>query len=94
MAELRSISLLEAVAIVTGVAYVLLIMRRNRWGWLAGAISSSIYVYLSALSRLPMQSVLQGYYVVMAAFGWWSWTRNAQQQGGHIFRWRREAEPQ
>ncbi len=89
MAELRSITLLEAVAIVTGVAYVLLIMRRNRWGWLAGAISSSIYVYLAALSRLPMQSVLQGYYIVMAAFGWWSWTRNAQQQGGHIFRWRR-----
>jgi len=87
LTELGSISLPEAVAIVTGIAYVLLIVRRSRWGWLAGAISSSIYVYLAALARLPMQSALQGYYIVMAAFGWWSWTRNAEQQGGHIFRW-------
>ena len=87
LTELRSVSLLEAVAIVSGIAYVLLIVRRSRWGWLAGAISSSIYVYLAALSRLPMQSALQGYYIIMAAFGWWSWTRNAEQQAGHIFRW-------
>jgi nicotinamide mononucleotide transporter len=82
-----AVSPLEAGAVLSGVAYVLLIMRRSRWGWLAGAASSSIYVYLSALARLPMQSVLQGYYVVMAAFGWWSWTRNATEQGGRIYRW-------
>ena len=85
---LCSLSPLEAVAVVTGIAYVLLIMRRNRWGWVAGAISSTIYVYLSAKAHLPMQSALQGYYVVMAVFGWWSWTRNASEQGGRIFRWR------
>jgi nicotinamide mononucleotide transporter len=84
---LRTVSPLEAVAVVTGIVYVVLIMRRSRWGWVAGAISSSIYVYLSALARLPMQSALQAYYVVMAAFGWWSWTRNASEQGGRIFRW-------
>jgi len=85
---LRSVSPLEALAVVSGVVYVLLIMRRNRWGWVAGAISSTIYVYLSALAHLPMQSALQAYYVVMAVFGWWSWTRNATEQGGCIFRWR------
>ncbi len=86
-AVLRTLSPLEAVAVVTGIVYVVLIMRRRRWGWVAGAISSSIYVYLSALAHLPMQSALQGYYVVMAAFGWWSWARNASEQGGRIFRW-------
>jgi nicotinamide mononucleotide transporter len=65
----------------------LLIQRRNRWGWVAGALSSSIYVWLSARARLPMQSVLNGYYVVMAVYGWISWTRNAEQQQGRIFRW-------
>lgn len=84
---LLRVSPLEALAVVTGIVYVLLIMRRNRWGWVAGAISSTIYVYLSALAHLPMQSALQAYYVVMAAFGWWSWTRNATEQGGRIFRW-------
>jgi nicotinamide mononucleotide transporter len=84
---LRSVSPLEAIAVVSGLAYVLLIVRRNRWGWAAGAVSSTIYIYLSSLAHLPMQSVLQGYYVIMAAFGWWSWSRNATEEGGRIYRW-------
>jgi nicotinamide mononucleotide transporter len=79
--------LLEPVAIATGLVYVLLILRRNRYGWVAGAVSSSVYVYLSARAQLPMQSALQGYYVVMAAYGWFSWTRNASQEEGRIHRW-------
>ena len=78
---------LEAVAVVTGLTYVLLILARNRWGWVCGAISSTIYVVIAARARLPMQSVLQAYYVVMAVYGWISWTRNAQEQEGRIFRW-------
>ena len=84
---MASVSPLEVVAISTGLVYVLLILRRNRWGWVAGAISSCIYVWLFARARLPMQSVLQGYYVVMALYGWVSWTRNASEQDGRIFRW-------
>ena len=78
---------LEAVAVATGLAYVLLILWRNRLGWVAGAISSTIYVLIAARSRLPMQSVLNAYYVVMSVYGWISWTRNAEEQGGRIFRW-------
>jgi nicotinamide mononucleotide transporter len=78
---------LELIAVVSGITYVLLILRRQRWGWVAGALSSSIYVLLSARARLPMQSLLQGYYVVMSVYGWYSWTRNAAEQGGRIFRW-------
>ncbi|MDE2220847.1 MAG: nicotinamide riboside transporter PnuC [Gammaproteobacteria bacterium] len=77
----------EAVAVATGLAYILLVLRRNRWGWVAGAISSTIYVLIAARAHLPMQSVLNGYYVVMSVYGWFSWTRNAQEQGGRIFRW-------
>ena len=84
---IHATSALEVTAVVTGVIYILLIMRRNRLGWVAGAISSSIYVYLSARAHLPMQSALQAYYIVMAVYGWWSWTRNATEQAGRIFRW-------
>ncbi len=77
----------EAVAVTTGLVYVLLILRRNRLGWVAGAISSTLYVLIAARAQLPMQSVLNAYYVVMAVYGWISWTRNAEEQGGRIFRW-------
>ncbi|HEV7431579.1 MAG TPA: nicotinamide mononucleotide transporter family protein, partial [Steroidobacteraceae bacterium] len=77
----------EAFAVVAGLIYVVLILRRNRWGWVAGALSSSVYVLISARARLPMQSLLQAYYVIMAVYGWFSWTRNAQEEGGRIYRW-------
>jgi nicotinamide mononucleotide transporter len=79
---------LEYVGVVLGVIYVLLILKRNRLGWIAGGLSSAIYVYLAATARLPMQSTLQAYYVVMAVYGWVSWTSSQhQQQGAGIGRW-------
>jgi nicotinamide mononucleotide transporter len=77
----------EAIAVVSGIVYVLLILWRNRWGWVAGALSSSIYVALMARARLPMQSILQAYYVAMSVYGWYSWKRNAEQEEGHIHHW-------
>lgn len=77
----------EAIAVAAGLVYVLLILRRNRWGWVAGALSSSIYVVIASRARLPMQSLLQMYYVGMSVYGWFSWKRNAEQEHGRIFRW-------
>lgn len=88
---LRALALtgpLEIGGVVLGIIYVLLILKRNRLGWIAGGISSAIYVYLAASARLPMQSTLQAYYVVMAFYGWYSWTSAQQQtEGGRIVRW-------
>jgi len=90
IAALRGLALtspLEDLAVMLGVVYVLLILRRNRYGWVAGALSSSIYVYLAARALLPMQSVLQAYYVVMSFYGWFSWTRAQQTDRPRIVRW-------
>jgi nicotinamide mononucleotide transporter len=87
LADIRATTALELLAVATGLVYIVLIVRRQRLGWIAGAISSCIYVWLSATARLPMQSALQAYYVVMAFYGWYSWTRNQAQQQGRIFSW-------
>jgi nicotinamide mononucleotide transporter len=89
-ALLRALALtspLEVVAVLLGVVYVLLILRRKRLGWIAGGLSSSIYVYLAARAHLPMQSVLQAYYVVMSFYGWFSWTRAAGNDAPPVTRW-------
>jgi nicotinamide mononucleotide transporter len=85
--ELRATSAAEYAGVLLGLIYVLLIYRRNRLGWLAGAASSIIYVYLAARARLPMQSVLQFYYVAMSAYGWRNWTRSEDERAGGIGRW-------
>ncbi|MFO1401562.1 MAG: nicotinamide riboside transporter PnuC [Steroidobacteraceae bacterium] len=87
VADLRATTALEAVAALLGLVYVTLIVRRQRVGWIAGAASSAIYVYLAYAARLPMQALLQAWYVAMGVYGWYSWTRNAAQEGGRIHCW-------
>ena len=73
--QLLDTSPAELVSLVSGIAYVLLIVRQSRWGWVFGAVSSGILVVLAAEARLPMQSALQVAYVLMAVYGFWHWSR-------------------
>lgn len=70
-----------------GVVYAVLAAARNRWCWLAGAMSSAIFAYLAAIKQLPMQAGLQAIYVLMAGYGWWSWRRQAGGAELPVGRW-------
>jgi nicotinamide mononucleotide transporter len=65
------------VAVVLGLAYVLLAARRSRWCWVAGALSSLILAVLAWQARLPMQAALNIWYVLMSAYGWYHWSRES-----------------
>jgi nicotinamide mononucleotide transporter len=86
LSQLRATTALEAAGVVLGLTYVVLMMRRNRLGWIAGGSSSAFYVYLSARAALPMQSALNVFYVLMAVYGWYHWTR-MEERGEQIQRW-------
>ncbi len=75
---------LEAASVVLGLAYAVLAIRKSRWCWVTGGLSSAIMIYLSLDRRLPMQAALQVYYVVISAYGWWHWTREEESQGALI----------
>jgi nicotinamide mononucleotide transporter len=70
----------EWVAVVAGVIYIVLILKRNRAGWIAGGISSTILTVLAVRAQLPMQAALQAFYVAAAVYGWWSWSPQSQPQ--------------
>lgn len=79
---------LELVAVITGVIYAVLAVLRNRWAWAFGAVSSLCLVGLAAAARLPLQAILQGAYVVMAGYGFWHWSREADAKTPvRIARW-------
>ena len=69
------ISLLEAVAVVFAVAYLVLAIRQNRLCWVAAFIASVLSVFLFIGAQLYMQSALQVFYAAMAIYGWYQWTR-------------------
>jgi nicotinamide mononucleotide transporter len=73
----------EALAVVLAVAYLLLAIRQNAWCWAAAAVSTSLYLFIMYDSKLYMQSLLQLYYLAMAAYGWHNW-RRPQAGGGEL----------
>lgn len=90
--DLAATSPFEWLATVLGVVYVLFILKRNRWGWVAGGLSSAILTVMAARARLPMQALLQFAYVVIAVYGWvkWKGAEEAQPRIG-TWDWRRHA---
>ena len=73
----------EALAVVLAVAYLLLAIRQNAWCWAAAAVSTLLYLFIMYDSKLYMQSLLQLYYLAMAAYGWYHW-RHPQTAGGEL----------
>jgi nicotinamide mononucleotide transporter len=73
----------EALAVILAVAYLVLAIRQNIWCWAAAAASTLLYLFIMYHSKLYMQSLLQLYYLGMAAYGWYSW-RCPQVGGGAL----------
>jgi nicotinamide mononucleotide transporter len=78
---------LNVLALATGVLYAVLAARRNRFCWIAGAVSSVCAAALSQLSQLPMQAALNVFYVGMSVYGWWSWTRRSSHGELNVSLW-------
>lgn len=83
MPELTLQQAWEALAVVLAVAYLLLAIRQNIWCWAAAAVSTTLYLFIMFDSKLYMQSLLQLYYLAMAAYGWYNW-RRPQTVGGEL----------
>lgn len=85
MPELPRIA--EIVAVLLGTIYVVLAVRRQRACWIFGGLSSAGLAWLAATSQLPMQALLNGFYVVMAFYGYAKWTRDSDASGVHVGWW-------
>ena len=77
----------EFVAVLLSVAYLVLAARENIWCWLCAFISTNIYVLLFWNESLLMESALNGYYIAMAAYGWWQWRGKSVKRNLAISTW-------
>ena len=77
--QLLQNSLLELVAVVFAVAYLVLAVKENSLCWYAAGISTLIFLFIFWDVKLYMESGLQIYYLAMAFYGWYQW-RDAQTE--------------
>lgn len=80
----------EWIAVFAGVLYVIFAARQNMACWLFAFLSSAIYVWLCFVNLLYIESLLQVFYVIMAVYGWWEWTRqnNRTDEESHVRTWK------
>jgi len=69
------LQLLEVLAVLLAIAYLVLAIRQNIWCWAAAALSTLLYLYIMYRANLYMESALQLFYLLMAGYGWYQWRR-------------------
>lgn len=72
----------ELLAVFCALAYLLLAVKENVWCWLFAFISTVIYTILFWQVSLLMDSALNIYYLLMAVYGWYQWTRGGPDSSG------------
>ncbi|MBC80116.1 MAG: nicotinamide mononucleotide transporter [Gammaproteobacteria bacterium] len=82
VSQFHASSILELTAVIFAIAYLLLAIRENILCWYAAFISTSIFLLIFWQVNLYMESGLQVYYLAMAVYGWYQWTRGGNKQSG------------
>ncbi len=78
---------LETLAVVAAVVYLILAIRQNIWCWAAALLSTALYLHIFIEARLYMESALQLFYIAMAIYGWYQWSRGDNGQERKISSW-------
>lgn len=81
MNGLQQTTLLEYIAVITGIASVWYSKKENILVYPVGLVNNVIYVYLSFKFHLIGEASVNFYYTVVSLYGWYLWARkNTQQQ--------------
>ena len=70
----------ELIASLLGIAYVILAARESQWCWPLAFISTLIYTILFWEGQLPMQALLNIYYMGMAIYGYLLWRKHGNDE--------------
>jgi len=70
----------EIAAALMGVAYILLAAKESQWCWPFAFFSTVIYTVLFWEGQLPMQALLNFYYMGMAVYGYWLWRQHGKAE--------------
>lgn len=79
MEQVKATTWLEWVAVLSGIAEVLLARANKVWLYPTGIASTLISIYLLLNVALYAECLLSGYYVVMSVYGWYHWVKKRNE---------------
>ncbi|NWJ40240.1 MAG: nicotinamide mononucleotide transporter [Geothrix sp.] len=72
---------MEVFGFLTGAACVALLVRQNIWNWPLGIANNLVFIALFYRTGLYADVGLQGFYIVISVYGWWSWLHGGRDHG-------------
>lgn len=75
---------LELIAVIFGIASVILASKTNIWVFPIGLVSTAIFVYLLWKWQLFGDMFINAYYSIMSIYGWVNWTKNKASKQDYI----------
>jgi len=72
---IKQTSLLEYLAVISGIVSVWYSRKANMLVYPTGLINTTIYVYLSIKASLPGEASVNAYFTIMSIYGWMMWKR-------------------
>ena len=74
-------SFIEIFGFITGAACVALLVRQNLWNWPLGIANNLVFIVLFYRTGLYADVGLQGFYIAISLYGWWSWLHGGRDHG-------------
>src|SRR4051812_5965714 len=74
----RSATWPEQLATVLGLLFVWLAIRQSLWNFPVGLVQAAIFGWVCFEGKLYSDAALQGFYMCAMVYGWWHWSRGAQ----------------
>jgi nicotinamide mononucleotide transporter len=75
------VSPLEILAVLLGLANIVLIVRRSLWNYPFGIAMVSLYFFIFLEAKLYSDALLQIFFFVVQLYGWWCWLRGRDMAG-------------
>ena len=73
-------TILESIAVLFSILYVILAAKENIWCWTAAIISVSLYIYICFNAQLFAETGLQIFYFIMAIVGYYMWNKDDKER--------------
>ncbi len=71
-------SSLEIIAVLLGLANIILLVRRSIWNYPFGIAMVVLYAWIFYGAKLYSDALLQIFFFVVQIYGWWNWANAAQ----------------
>lgn len=77
---------LETIAVILGLANIVLVVRRSLWNYPLGIAMVSLYFFIFVETRLYSDALLQIFFLLVQLYGWWNWLRGRDDTGEVLVR--------